>query len=139
MKKQLLLIIVSILIISVFFCGCQETESVKTDKKNDNIYFESNVVALKQSDLILHEEEGKIIRAEVIYLFRNLLKEQVNLEIKVEFYDKNDNLLHIGGPKYIDLIPQWSEVDVLGANSIAYSGEFARMVDHVIIIAERIN
>ena len=55
-------------------------------------------------------------------------------------YDKNDNLLYTGGPKYIDLIPLWSEVNILPANSIDYKdGEYVEFVDHVVIVVERIN
>jgi hypothetical protein len=94
---------------------------------------------LKESDLIFHEDENIIVRVEVNYLFRNLLNEQVELEITVEFYDKNDNLLHTGGPKYIDLPPLYSEVNILPANSIDYFGENVELVDHIVIVVERIN
>jgi hypothetical protein len=139
MKKQLTLIICLILIITTFLNGCQETESIKTNDEK-KIFFESNIVELKKSDIIFHKDEDKIVSVEVNYLFKNLLNEQVELEITVEFYDKNDNLLYTGGPKYIDLIPLWSEVNILPANSIDYKdGEYVEFVDHVVIVAERIN
>ncbi len=139
MKKQLILIICLILIITTFLNGCQETESIKTNDEK-KIFFESNVVELKESDIIFHKDEDKIVSVEVNYLFKNLLNEQVELEITVEFYDKNDNLLYTGGPKYIELIPLWSEVNILPANSIDYKEEeYVEFVDHVVIVAERIN
>jgi len=94
---------------------------------------------LKESNLIFHKDDNKIIRVEVNYLFRNLLNEQVELEITVEFYDKNDNLLHTGGPKYIDLPPLYSEANILPANSIDYLGENVELVDYVEIVVKKIN
>ena len=94
---------------------------------------------MKESDIIFHKDKDKIVRVEVNYLFRNLLNEQVELEITVEFYDKNDNLLHTGGPKYIDLPPLYSEVNILPANSIDYLGEYVELVDHVVIVVNRNN
>jgi uncharacterized protein YcfL len=139
MKKQLILIICLILLLTTFLNGCQETESIKTNDEQ-KIFFESSVVELKESDIIFHKDDDKIVRVEVNYLFRNLLNEQVELEITVEFYDKNDNLLHTGGPKYIELIPLWSEVTILPANSIDYKDdENVEFVDYVVIVAERIN
>lgn len=138
MRKKLILIICLILIIITFFNGCQESESIKTNDEN-KIFFESSIVELKDSDIIFHKDEDIIVRVEVYYLFKNLLNEQIELEITVEFYDKDDNLLHTGGPKYIDLPPLYSEVNILPANSIDYLGENIEFVDHVIIIVGRIN
>ena len=138
MRKSLILIICLILIITTFLNGCQESESVKTNEKKE-IFFESSIVELKDSDIIFHKDEGIIIRVEVFYLFKNLLNEQVDLKIIVEFYDKDDNLLHIGGPKYIDLPPLYSEVNISPANSIEFLGENVEFVDHVAIVVERNN
>ena len=138
MKKKLILIICLILIIITFLNGCQETKSIKSNDKK-KIFFESNVVELINSNIIFHKDKDKIIRVEVNYLFKNLLNEPVELEITVEFYDKDDNLLHTGGPKYIDLLPLYSEVNILPANSIEYFGENIEFVDHVVIVVDRIN
>ena len=127
-----------ILIITTFLIGCQEMESVKTDKEK-NVYLEASEVALKDSDLIYHRNGDRIVQVEVKYLFRNLLNEQVKLKILCEFYDKNDNLLYIGGPKYINLLPLYSEQDYLGPNSIVYDGDNCELVNYIIIKTQRIN
>jgi len=138
MKKQIALIFFLIIILTVVISGCQETKSVKSEEKK-KVFLESSIVALKESELIFNKDGNKIVSAEAKYLFRNLLNEQVNLEIWVEFYDKNDNLLFTGGPKNINLLPLYTEQNFLGANSIEYSGDKAELVDHVVIIANRKN
>ena len=72
MKKQFIIIICLILIITTFLNGCQESESIKTNE-NKKIFFESNIVELKDSDIIFHKDEGRIVRVEVNYLFKKLV------------------------------------------------------------------
>ena len=135
MKKKIFLIILLLIIISTCLSGCLETESTKVEERK-KVTLESSVVALKDSDLIFHKDGNRIIRVEAKYLFRNLVNDDINLVVTVEFYDKNDNLLATGGPKYINLIPLYSEQKYLGANSIEYSEENAELVDHIVIVAE---
>jgi len=135
MKKIMFLLVVLIYTTTTCLSGCLESESTTTNEKK-RVTLESSVVALKDSDLIFHKDRNKIVRVEAKYLFRNLVNDIVNLVVTVEFYDINNNLLATGGPKYINLLPLYSEQDYLGANSIEYSEENAELVDHVVIVAE---
>ena len=58
------------------------------------------------------------------------------LKKTVEFYDEYDNLIAIGGPKYIIGLPEdYTEHAYSPANVISYDGENVEMIDHVKIIA----
>ena len=62
------------------------------------------------------------------------------VKVTTEFYDENDNLITIMGPKYIRLPDDYTEYGFSpGINIMSYNGYNAYMVDHVkIIVVEEI-
>ena len=135
MNKKLCLVAITIFLILIVLSGCQEQEATTAQNNFDRITLESNVFELVDASLEFKEDNNVIVRVDVKYLFRNIAGRDSTATITVEFFDKSNNLLSTGGPKYISLLKDYVETSVLGANVISYSGENASEVDHVKIIA----
>ena len=138
MKKDLLILGFVISTVLVAFSGCQE-QGVTTDENFEGIYLESNVVELAYATLEFHttydfeHEEDIIEKVDVKYLFHNIAGRDININVTVKFYDKDNNLLElIVGQKTSNLFKDYTESMV---NIISYSGEQVTEVDHVKIIA----
>jgi len=137
MKKSLLFIGTIIFLMTAILSGCNEKEAIKIQNNFEGITFESSVFELVDASLEFYEKQNVITRVDVKYLFRNIAGRAVyDVRVTVEFYDKNNNLLTIGGPKYISLAKGYTEQGIGLANIISYSGEKVSEVDHVKIIAE---
>ena len=138
MKKDLLILGFVISTVLVAFSGCQE-QGVTTDENFEGIYLESNVVELADATLEFHttydfEDEKDIIeKVDVKYLFHNIAGRDIIINVTVNFYDKDNNLLEsLVGQKTSNLFKDYTESMV---NIISYSGERVTEVDHVKIIA----
>lgn len=116
--------------------GCVFQGGVTVKNNFAGITFESSVVELVNASLDFHEDKNVITKVDVKYLFRNIAGRAVEVSVIVEFYDKNNNLLAIGGPKWISLAKGYTEQGIGPANIISYSGEKVSEVDHVRIIAK---
>lgn len=135
MKNHLMLIGIIILLIVTTLSGCQEQEAIRVQNKFEGITLESNIFELDNASLEFHrDKQNNIIKIDVKYLFHNIAGRDVTAVVTVEFYDKNDNLLAIGGPNKISLPIGYVELVVLPANLISYNGEYVSEVDHVKII-----
>lgn len=134
MKKNLAVYGFSIILIILIFSGCQEQKTIETSYL-EGIEFKSELVELIYSNITKSIDGEKVLNIDVKYLFKNVVGRDLNLKVFVEFYDKNDQLLYTGGPKYITLPNNWTEQGVSPANTISYSGKQANDVDHVTIIA----
>ena len=142
MKK----LVVFICLLSALFLmsGCI-TQNSGTNERFENISLESSVVELANASIIKHEgydfdEYGEPIpvieKVDVNYLFHNIAGRTVNISVTVEYYDKDNNLLYTGGPKVINnLLEDYTEKNIFGANTISYDGSNVADVDHVKIIA----
>lgn len=135
MKKKFFLIGTLILFIVILLSGCQEQKATTTENNFEKIELESNVVELVDASLEFKEANNVILKVDVKYLFHNIAGRQITVTVNVEFYDKSNNLLSTGGPKYISLPKDYVETSILGANIISLSGEKAAYVDHVEIVA----
>ena len=138
MKKDLLILGFVISTVLVAFSGCQE-QGVTTDENFEGIYLESNVVELAYATLEFHttydfEHEKDIIeKVDVKYLFHNIAGRDIDINVTVNFYDKDNNLLEsVVGQKTSNLFKDYTESMV---NIISYSGERVTEVDHVKITA----
>jgi hypothetical protein len=137
LKKDVLAIVFCGISIVACLSGCQESQ-IEAGKFR-GITLESDVVELVNASLDINYDEGEIKNVEVKYLFHNILDRTINtLKITAEFYDKNDNLITIGGPKFINNLPA-NYVESAGyspANIITLTEkEKVRFVDHVVIKA----
>ena len=126
--------IIIVLTVSVL-SGCNTQEATGIDKFK-GIRFESSIVELVNASLDFLQEKNVIRKADVKYLFHNIAGRDVRVSVIVEFYDKNENLLVTGGPKYISIPKGYFETVYSPANIISYSGENVSKVDHVRLIAE---
>jgi hypothetical protein len=81
-------------------------------------------------------EKGEILGVELQYLFKNIAKRAIDINVYAEFYDKDDNLLAKEGPKEITIPKGWTEQGLSPANIITYTGEMSTYIDYVEIIVE---
>ena len=116
--------------------GCLE----KTNEKQyfNNITLESNVVELVNASMnFKYDKTNSITRIEVTYLFKNIVNHIIEkLNITIKFFDKDNNLIGFGGPKYIRNLPiGYIETSVMEANKILYDDTNSNLIDHCVIIA----
>jgi hypothetical protein len=138
------LLLVSILCIgSLFFSGCVN-QGTTSEQTFEGISIESDVVELAFANTSITKEEMytdegdsyfQIKAFEVQYLFHNLLDRRVNISFFVEFYNKDNVKLYSVGPRYMNLIADYTEKAVLDINKATFTGERTAGVDHVKIIA----
>ena len=133
-KKIIYLILtINLIMLNV---GCLE----KTNDKLyfDNIILESNVVELVNASMnFKYDKTNTITRVEVIYLFKNIANYIIKkLNITVEFFDTENNLIAISETKYIRNMPvNYVETSVMEANIITYENSDSNLIDHCRIIA----
>lgn len=145
MKKDFLIILVGFILLTTIFTGCQENTGVTTNKESkNNVFLESSVIELAASYLKFYTEYDfnkdidVIVKVEAQYTFHNIAKRNITrLNVIVEFYDKNDNILGIkNGPTIHNLFydPNFDYVERM-PNTITYTDANVAEVDHVKIIA----
>ncbi len=134
MNKSLLGIIIVIICISTAFSGCQDTNSVKTQKRPQNVYLDSTIVEF--SNVTYNQDinvSGGIESTTVGWLFHNIAGRQISAKIHVKFYDKN-NLPLYNETRYINNMPaDYTEKSLQQANKVIYNGPNAAYVDHAVI------
>ncbi len=133
MKKSLFVVVTIILLTISSLIGCFDS-GVKTDKTY-NVTLESAVVEFYNYSLKFIKDDNVVVKAQVEYLFINIAPRNIRIHITAEFYDVNNNLLGVGGPKTIELLEGYTEKGIFPANIITYEDEDAENVDHVLIKA----
>lgn len=137
MRKELISIGFCVILIIGFFSGCQESQIEAASF--EDVTLVSDVVELVNGSLNYHYNEfNEIWKIEVKYLFHNIAKRDIEIEVKIECYDEKDNLITILGPKYIRLPDDYTEQGFApGINIMSYdNNENVHMIDQVVIIAE---
>ena len=136
--KKINWVLVCIVILFVgFLSGCQEASTTTENNISNKIELESDVVELAYANINQHTDGTKTVQVDVEYLFKNIADRVVSIEITVEFYDENNNLIYTGGPKHMTNLPVgYVETNILPINTIVYSGEDAYKIDHIKIIVE---
>ncbi len=144
MKKKFLIIISIIIIITL--SGCQEQKAVTAGEKSGQIKLRSSVVELYESSYNINTKSIKdtytdkiyeiIESIEVKYLFKNIAGKPVDIEVSAEFYDENNKIVGLGGPRYINLPKDYAEKVYTPQNSIIYAGSNVADVQYVLLIAE---
>ncbi len=146
MNKKLYISISVVLMVVIFFCGCEEQKALTEGEESGKINLQSDVVKLSESSFKINtkfitdtytDEKIEIVdNVEVKYLLENIAGRPINIEVSAEFYDKNDNLIGIGGPEPINLPKGYTEKAYTPQNSIIYDGNNADEVHHAVIIVE---
>ena len=89
MKKgaiKIFVTIVTIVFVSLIFCGCTSTE---VDDKNFDVDFESDIVDLLEFNMEYKENKGDIItEVSLTGVIQNKLDRIVNVKLTGLFYDK---------------------------------------------------
>ena len=145
MKKELIIIFIGIILLTTIFMGCQENTGVTTNGNTEkNVFLESSVVELAESYLEFYTEYDfdkdidVIVKVEAQYTFHNIAERNITqLNVIVEFYDKNDNILGVkNGPTINNLFydPEFDYVERM-PNTVTYAEANVAEVDHVKIIA----
>jgi len=140
---KLLVIITCVISTLGMLMGCTSVDP-NAEGNFENISLESSVVELANASLIIHEDKDYtedlepimvIQKVDVEYLFKNIAGRIINVTVNVEFYDIDNNLLYVGGPKIIhNLLKDYTERTKTEANIISYSGSNVADVDHVKIV-----
>lgn len=136
MNKNIIFIIFINLVVIISLTGCNE----KVEKKQnfDGISIESNVVELINASMnFKYNSTNEITGVEVIYLFHNIVDHIIEkLNITIHFFDKDFNLVAIGGSKYIRNLPiDYYEQTAMEPNKIYYEGVNSSIIDNCKIIA----
>jgi len=133
MIKKGCILFILLLFLLVFLSGCQEQKSINVNEDFENIELESDLVKLVYGNFSIVKDKNVIIRAEVEYLLKNIAGRDVRLNVTVDFYDKENNLLFKSPYKEIDLPKDYEEQIV---NTAVYDGDFVSEVEHAKIIVE---
>jgi hypothetical protein len=133
-KTGLCVILAGVLTISVLLSGCQDTNSLKTQERPQNVYLDSTIVEFAN---VSYEENinksGNIDSVKVGWLFHNIAGKLISAKIDVKFYNTDDFLL-FNETKYIRNMPaDYTEQSFQLSNQVIYQGAGARYVDHVVI------
>lgn len=134
MKKAVFCIVAVVIFISSVLSGCQDTSSVKTQGRPQNVYLDSTIVELVN---VSYEENinksGGIESVTVGWLFHNIAGKLISAKIDVKFYNTNDFILY-NQTKYIRNMPAgYTEQSYQLANKVTYEGTGVAFVDHVVI------
>jgi len=135
MKKLIALISVVIILGCALLCGCQETNSVKTQKIPKNILLDSTIVQLVNATFEKeYNKSGGLESVVVGWMLHNIAGRVISAEINVKFYDKNNNFLY-NASKFISPMPVgYTEQSFSpGANRVIYNEPGVAFVDHVVI------
>jgi len=103
MRKHALLVVFSIILAVVVLSGCGGNQTATETDEFENIEFESDIVELVHGQVVKKIDKGILIGIDVEYLFKNIADRDIEVKVNLEFYDKNDNIIFRGGPKWIVL------------------------------------
>ena len=124
-----------IILLFGFFSGCQEKEVEAASFEGVTLI--SDVVELVNASIKYHYNSFKEIwKVDVQYLFHNIAKKDIIVKVTIECYDKENNLVTVLGPKFIQLPIGYTEREIHPSiNIVSYDGKNVDMIDHVIILA----
>jgi hypothetical protein len=131
MKRHICIAFFLIVLIVVGLSGCQENNS--NNNSFEGIKLESNIVELVHASKEFIREDNEIIRVDVEYLFHNIAKRDIDFNVYIEFYDKDNILINTSSQKEFSIPDGYTETTVLPANVISYDGDDSKNVDHIII------
>jgi hypothetical protein len=135
MKKGLLLVSIVVMMVSVTLSGCQESNSVKTQKTPQNVFLDSTIVEFAN---VSYDEtfnkSGGLDGVMIGWMFHNIAGREISAKINVQFYDKNNNFLYNETRKILQMPAGYTEQYFSpGANRVIYNGPEAPFIDHVVI------
>jgi hypothetical protein len=140
MKRRYLCAVTVIICISSALSGCQETNSIKTDRRPQNVYLDATIVEFANVTFDQQiNKSGGIRSVTVGWLFHNIAGRRISAKIDVKFYDKNNILLYNDTSHKISNLPAgYTEHSLQLANRVTYEGAGSGFVDHVVISVSEI-
>jgi len=135
MKKGLLVVLVVVICASVTLSGCQDTSSIKTQQRPQNVSLDSTIVEFVNVTFEKNiNKSGGIESVAVGWLFHNIAGKLISAKIDVKFFDENDIFLYNDSREIYYMPAGYTEKSFSpGANRVAYEGAGAAFVDHVVI------
>ncbi len=120
--------------------GCQETNSIKTQQRPQNVYLDSTIVEFANVTFDQQfNKSGDIKSVTVGWLFHNIAGRTISAKIDVKFYDKNNILLYNDTQHRISNFPAgYTDHSFQLANKVTYEGAGSALVDHVVISVSEI-
>jgi hypothetical protein len=128
------MISIILLVILSTLSGCQESETKAVTFKN--VELESSIVKLVNASLQFEKDKfDQTISVKLYYLLQNIAdRDLVDIQIYIDFYDEENNLVASVGPKTNNLPSGYREtVHHPQINIITYNGEDVNLIDHAII------
>jgi hypothetical protein len=135
MKKGLLAVLVVVICASATLSGCQDTSSIKTQQRPQNVFLDSTIVEFVNVTFEKNiNKSGGIESVTVGWLFHNIAGKLISAKIDVKFFDKNNIFLY-NDSRWINYMPAgYTEKSFSpGANRVTYEGAGVGFVDHVVI------
>ena len=133
--KKAIIISGIVIFATLILCGCQGTE---VEEDETNVFFESDIVDLLDYDIEFNQNNNNEVNQVVVTgRIQNKLKKMIDLELKADFYDKDDNYL---GEKIFTIVGLRS-IDNPGHSTtftITYEDKTAKIVDYVRLTASEI-
>ena len=130
MKKELkkvMIVSVIVLILTLIFCGCTGTE---VEENKTNVFFESELVDLLESNLEFNKNNNNEINQAIITgRIKNTQNRQLTIELKGEFFDKDNNYLGEETFTIVGLRKMGSPGDST-TFTITYEGKNTKFVDY---------
>ncbi len=135
MKKGLLAVLVVVICASATLSGCQDTSSIKTQKKPLNVSLDSTIVEFANVSFEKNiNKSGGIESVTVGWLFHNIAGKLISAKIDAKFFDKNNIFLYNDSRTIYYMPAGYTEKSYSpGANRVTYEGAGVAFVDHVVI------
>jgi hypothetical protein len=135
MKKGLLAVLVVVICASATLSGCQDTSSIKTQQRPQNVFLDSTIVEFVNVTFEKNiNRSGGIESVTVGWLFHNIAGKLISAKIDVKFFDKNNIFLYNDSRTIYYMPAGYTEKSYSpGANRVTYEGAGVAFVDHVVI------
>jgi len=135
MKKGLLVVLVVVICASATLSGCQDTSSIKTQKRPQNVSLDSTIVEFVNVTFEKNiNKSGGLESVTVGWLFHNIAGKQISAKIDVKFFDNNNIFLYNDSREIYYMPAGYTEKPYSpGANRVTYEGAGVAFVDHVVI------
>jgi uncharacterized protein YcfL len=92
MKKMPIFFCITLLL-TISLSGCQEQQAIVSNNL-EKINFDSDVLVLVHRSFDIREKNGDIYFVEVELYFKNNLNKMINVTYRVDFCDKQDNIIY---------------------------------------------
>jgi hypothetical protein len=135
MKKGLLAVLVVVICASATLSGCQDTSSIKTQQRPQNVFLDSTIVEFVNVTFEKNiNKSGGIESVTVGWLFHNIAGKLISAKIDAKFFDKNNIFLYNDSREIYYMPAGYTEKSYSpGANRVTYEGAGVAFVDHVVI------